>query len=192
MPVLPDRIDVRSEAYRANRAAQETLLTAHDMLLAEVRGGGGEKYVERHRQRGKLLARERVEAIVDPDSPLLELSPLAAWGTAFPVGASLVTAIGVIEDTECVIIANEPTVRGGATNPYTMRKTLRAMEIARQNRLPLVNLVESGGADLPTQSEIFIPGGQSFHDITELSGMGVPTVAVVFGNSTAGAPTYRA
>lgn len=186
MPVLPDRIDVRSEAYRANRAAQETLLTAHDMLLAEVRGGGGEKYVERHRQRGKLLARERVEAIVDPDSPLLELSPLAAWGTAFPVGASLVTAIGVIEDTECVIIANEPTVRGGATNPYTMRKTLRAMEIARQNRLPLVNLVESGGADLPTQSEIFIPGGQSFHDITELSGMGVPTVAVVFGNSTAG------
>lgn len=186
MPVLPDRIDERSDTYRANRAAQEVLLAAHDDLLAQVRGGGGEKYVARHRQRGKLLARERVEAIVDADSPLLELSPLAAWGTQFPVGASLVTAIGVIENTECVIIANEPTVRGGATNPYTMRKTLRAMEIARQNRLPLVNLVESGGADLPTQSEIFIPGGQSFHDITELSAMGIPTVAVVFGNSTAG------
>jgi acetyl-CoA carboxylase carboxyltransferase component len=186
MPALPDRLDISSEAYRTNRAAQEVLLAAHEELLAEVRAGGGEKYVARHRQRGKLLARERVEALVDPDSPLLELSPLAAWGTSFPLGASLVTAIGVIENTECVIIANEPTVRGGATNPYTMRKTLRAMEIARHNRLPLVNLVESGGADLPTQSEIFIPGGQSFHDITELSGMGVPTVAVVFGNSTAG------
>jgi len=186
MPVLPDRVDERSDTYRTNRAAQETLLAAHDELLAQVRGGGGDKYVARHRQRGKLLARERVEAIVDTDSPLLELSPLAAWGSPFPVGASLVTAIGVIENTECVIIANEPTVRGGATNPYTMRKTLRAMEIARQNRLPLVNLVESGGADLPTQSEIFIPGGQSFHDISELSAMGIPTVAVVFGNSTAG------
>jgi acetyl-CoA carboxylase carboxyltransferase component len=142
--------------------------------------------VARHRERDKMLARERVEALLDLESPFLELSPLAAWGTDFPVGAGLVTGIGVIEGTECLIMANDPTVRGGASNPMTMRKSLRAYEIARQNRLPVVNLVESGGADLPTQSEIFIPGGQSFHDITELSAMGVPTVAVVFGNSTAG------
>ncbi len=96
------------------------------------------------------------------------------------------TGIGVIEGTECLIMANDPTVRGGAFNPITMRKSLRAYEIARQNRLPVVNLVESGGADLPTQSEIFIPGGQSFHDITELSAAAIPTIAVVFGNSTAG------
>ncbi|HZY07781.1 MAG TPA: carboxyl transferase domain-containing protein, partial [Ilumatobacteraceae bacterium] len=128
----------------------------------------------------------RVEALLDLESPFLELSPLAAWGTDFPVGAGLVTGIGLIEGTECLIMANDPTVRGGTTNPMTMRKSLRAYEIARQNRLPVVNLVESGGADLPTQSEIFIPGGQAFHDITQLSAEGIPTVAVVFGNSTAG------
>ena len=113
----------------------------------------------RHHARGKLLARERIELLVDRDAPFLELSPVAAWGTDFPVGASVVTGIGVVEGVECVIIANDPTVRGGAVNPYTLKKTQRAGEIALANRLPLVNLVESGGADLPTQAEIFIPGG---------------------------------
>ncbi|MFI2302558.1 acyl-CoA carboxylase subunit beta [Actinacidiphila glaucinigra] len=148
--------------------------------------GGGPKYVDRHRARGKLTARERVELLLDQDSPFLELSPLAAWGSDYPVGASLVTGIGVIEGTECVISANDPTVRGGASNPWTLKKALRANEIALTNRLPLVNLVESGGADLPSQKEIFIPGGALFRDLTRLSAAGIPTVAVVFGNSTAG------
>jgi acetyl-CoA carboxylase carboxyltransferase component len=186
MTVLADRVDERSEVYAANRAAMIELIAEHDRQLALANAGGGERYVERHRQRGKLLARERVQLLVDPDSPFLELSPLAAWGTDFPVGAGIVTGIGVIEGTECVIIANDPTVRGGTSSTVGVRKNLRAMEIARENRLPLVNLVESGGADLPNQSDIFIPGGQSFHDITALSAAGIPTIAVVFGNSTAG------
>jgi acetyl-CoA carboxylase carboxyltransferase component len=184
--ILSDRVVPGSDAFRANREAMLAQLRQHDEQLAVVNGGGGAKYVERHRERDKLLARERVEALLDVESPFLELSPLAAWGTEFPVGAGTVTGIGVIEGTECLIMANDPTIRGGAFNPITMRKSLRAYEIARQNRLPVVNLVESGGADLPTQAEIFIPGGQSFHDITELSAAAIPTVAVVFGNSTAG------
>ncbi len=186
MSVLRDNVDTRSEAYQANRTHLLALLAEHDRQLALVNGGGGEKYVARHRQRGKLLARERVELLIDADSPLLELSPLAAWGTDFPVGAGMFTGVGVVEGTECVLIANDATVRGGTSTVATLRKNLRAMEIARQNRLPVINLVESGGADLPHQSEIFIPGGQGFHDLTELSAMGVPTIALVFGNSTAG------
>ncbi|MEV4838096.1 carboxyl transferase domain-containing protein [Nonomuraea sp. NPDC049486] len=157
-----------------------------DAEHAKAVAGGGAKYVERHRRRGKLLARERIELLVDPDSPFLELSPLAAWGSDFPVGASVVTGIGVIEGVECLISANDPTVRGGASNPWTLRKTLRAADIAFENRLPYVNLVESGGADLPTQKEIFIPGGRIFRDLTRLSAAGIPTIALVFGNSTAG------
>ena len=141
---------------------------------------------QRHRDRGRLLARERIELLLDQDSPFLELSTLAAWGTGFTVGASVVTGIGVVSGIECVIIAHDPTVRGGAMNPYSLRKTLRALEIARVNRLPLVNLVESGGADLPTQAELFVPAGRIFHELTELSALGIPTVALVFGNSTAG------
>ncbi|NUW36098.1 acyl-CoA carboxylase subunit beta [Nonomuraea sp. SMC257] len=157
-----------------------------DAEHAKAVAGGGEKYRERHRARGKLLARERIELLLDPDSPFLELSPLAAWGSDFHVGASVVTGIGVIEGVECVVCASDPTVRGGASNPWTLRKTLRASDIALRNRLPYVNLVESGGADLPTQKEIFIPGGQVFRDLTRLSAAGIPTIALVFGNSTAG------
>jgi acyl-CoA carboxylase subunit beta len=157
-----------------------------DEQLALARAGGGERYVERHRARGKLLARERIELLIDRDSPFLELSPLAAWGTDYTVSASVVTGIGVVEGVECVLVANDPTVRGGSTNPYTARKIGRASDIARENRLPLVNLVESGGADLPTQSEIFIPGGRHFRDLTQLSALGIPTIALVFGSSTAG------
>src|SRR5258708_27661824 len=148
--------------------------------------GGGEKYVARHHKRGKLLARERIELLVDPDSPFLELSPLAAWGTDFPVGASVITGIGVVEGVECVIVANAPTVRGGASNPWTVKKSFRASDIALENRLPVINLVESGGADLPTQKEIFIPGGRMFRDLSRLSAAKIPTIALVLGNSTAG------
>ncbi|MFG2004361.1 acyl-CoA carboxylase subunit beta [Spirillospora sp. NPDC048911] len=153
---------------------------------AKALAGGGEKYVSRHRKRGKLLARERIELLLDPDSPFLELSPLAAWGSDFPVGASVVTGIGVVEGVECVIVANDPTVRGGSSNPWTVKKSFRASDIALENRLPVINLVESGGADLPTQKEIFIPGGRMFRDLTRLSAAGIPTIALVFGNSTAG------
>ena len=186
MGVLASRLDPSSDAYRANRAANLELLAELDRLLAQARAGGGQKYVDRHRARGKLLARERVELLLDRDGPFLELSPLAAWGTDFPVGASGVTGVGPVAGVECVVTASDPTVRGGATNPLGLRKTLRAMEIAERNRLPLVQLIESSGADLPTQSQIFIPGGAVFRNLTRLSRAGIPTVALVLGSSTAG------
>lgn len=184
--MIVSRLDTGSAGYRARREAMLAKLAELAAEQAKAVAGGGARYVERHRARGKLTARERVELLIDPDSPFLELSPLAGWGTEFPVGASLVSGIGVIEGVECVITANDPTVRGGASNPWTLRKTLRAADIALRNRLPYVNLVESGGADLPSQKDIFIPGGQVFRDLTRLSAAGVPTVALVFGNSTAG------
>jgi acetyl-CoA carboxylase carboxyltransferase component len=186
VPVLADRLDRRGPDGAANRDAMLALLADLDTHLDAARGGGGPKYVERHKKRGKLLPRERIELLVDRDAPFLELSPLAAYGTTFPIGASVVTGIGVVEGVECLLIANDPTVRGGATNPVTAKKVGRAMEIAFQNRLPVVNLVESGGADLPTQAEIFIPGGGMFRNLTKLSAARIPTIALVFGNSTAG------
>jgi acyl-CoA carboxylase subunit beta len=186
VPVLTSTLDPRSPTCLDNRAAMLDRLAELESALRQARDGGGEKYVTRHHARGKLLPRERIELLVDRDSPFLELSPVAAWGTDYPVGASVVTGIGVVEDTPCVIVANDPTVRGGAANPYSLKKTRRAGEIARVNRLPMVNLVESGGADLPAQAEIFIPGGAVFKDLTRLSAARIPTVAVVFGNATAG------
>jgi acetyl-CoA carboxylase carboxyltransferase component len=186
VPVLTSSVDVTSEGFRANRAAALATIAALDEQIAVALAGGGDRYQQRHRQRGRLLVRERIELLLDADSPFLELSTLAAWGTAFTVGASAVTGIGVVSGVECVIIAHDPTVRGGAMNPYSLRKTLRALEIARTNRLPVVNLVESGGADLPTQADLFVPAGRIFHELTELSAMAIPTVALVFGNSTAG------
>jgi acetyl-CoA carboxylase carboxyltransferase component len=157
-----------------------------DAEHAKAVAGGGEKYAERHRGRGKLLARERIELLLDEGSAFLELMPLAGWGSEFTVGASLVTGIGVVEGVECMIVANDPTVKGGASNPWTLKKSFRAAQIAAENRLPTINLVESGGADLPTQKEIFIPGGKIFRDLTRASADKRPTIALVFGNSTAG------
>lgn len=179
-------MDTRAAEFGANREAMLEKLAEIDAEHAKAVAGGGEKYVERHRKRGKLLARERIELLLDEDSPFLELSPLAAWGTDYRVGASLVTGIGVVEGVECLISASDPTVKGGASNPWTTKKSFRAADIAAQNRLPSINLVESGGADLPTQKEIFIPGGRIFRDITRASAAGCPTIALVFGNSTAG------
>ena len=170
----------------ANRTAMLEKLEALDAEHAKAVAGGGEKYVDRHHARGKLLPRERIELLVDPGSAFLELSPLAGWGSDFTVGASVVTGIGVVEGVECVITANDPTVKGGASNPWTVRKIFRAGQIAEENGLPTIALVESGGADLPTQKEIFIPGGKLFRDITRSSAAKRPTVALVFGNSTAG------
>jgi acetyl-CoA carboxylase carboxyltransferase component len=179
-------LDPSSPAFAANREALLERLAELDAALDQARAGGGEKYVTRHHRRGKLLPRERIELLLDPDSPFLELSPVAAYGTDFPVGASVVTGIGVVEGVECLVVANDPTVRGGAVNPWSLAKTRRAGEIALANRLPMVNLVESAGADLPTQAEIFIPGGRVFRDLTRLSAAKIPTVSVVFGNATAG------
>jgi len=169
-----------------NREAMLEKLADLETEHAKAVAGGGEKYVERHHARGKLLPRERIELLVDPGSAFLELSPLAGWGSDFTVGASVVTGIGVIEGVECMITANDPTVKGGASNPWTVKKIFRASQIAEENGLPTVALVESGGADLPTQKEIFIPGGKLFRDITRSSAAKLPTIALVFGNSTAG------
>ena len=186
MTVLKTAVDRTSADYAANRAALLEKLADLDAEQAKAVAGGGEKNVTRHHERGKLLARERIELLLDPGAPFLELSSLAAWGSDFTVGASVITGIGVVNGVECMINASDPTVRGGASNPYTLKKVLRANEIALQNRLPVIGIVESGGADLPTQKEIFIPGGRMFRDLTQLSAAGIPTIALVFGNSTAG------
>jgi len=186
MTALGTSVDRSSAEYADNRAHLLDKLAALEADHAKAVAGGGEKYARRHHERGKLLVRERIELLLDPGSPFLELSPLAAWGSDYAVGASVVTGIGVVNGVECVINGSDPTVRGGASNPFTLKKVLRANEIALQNRMPVIGLVESGGADLPSQKEIFIPGGQMFRDLTRLSAAGVPTIALVFGNSTAG------
>jgi len=168
---------------------REAMLEKIEALHAEQAkaiAGGGEKAVARHHARGKLLPRERIELLIDEGSAFLELSPLAAWGSDFPVGASVVTGIGVVEGVECLISANDPSVKGGASNPITVKKIFRASQIAQENGLPTISLVESGGADLPSQKEIFIPGGRMFRDLTRASARKETTIALVFGNSTAG------
>ncbi|MGN6605621.1 MAG: acyl-CoA carboxylase subunit beta [Jatrophihabitans sp.] len=186
MSLLRTSVDTTSVEYQQNREVLLQKLADLDAEHAKAVAGGGAKYVERHRKRGKLTVRERIEALLDPSAPFLELSPLAAWGTDYTVGASVVVGVGVVEGVECLISGSDPTVRGGASNPYTLKKTLRANQIALENRLPVIGLTESGGADLPTQKDIFIPGGQMFRDLTNLSAAGIPTVSLVFGNSTAG------
>ena len=130
MTVLRSTLDTSSDTYRANREALLEQIAAVEAEHAKAVAGGGPKYVDRHRQRGKLLVRERIELLVDEDSPFLELSPLAGWGSEFHVGASVVTGIGVVEGVECLISGSDPTVKGGASNPWTLRKILRANEIA--------------------------------------------------------------
>ncbi|MEV6350933.1 carboxyl transferase domain-containing protein [Actinoplanes sp. NPDC051851] len=184
--VLRTTVDRESPAYVRNRQAMLDLIADLAAQQAKALAGGGRASVERHRRRGRMTARERIELLLDEDSAFLELSTLAGWGTDFAVGGALVTGIGVVEGVECMIVANDPTVRGGASNPVTLKKSFRAAQIAAENRLPTINLVESGGADLPTQKDIFIPGGRHFKGITEASADRRPTIALVFGNSTAG------
>ncbi len=186
MPILPTHIQPTSEEFQRNRTASLEKLTELERLLDEAKAGGGQKYVERHLERGKLLVRDRIELLLDRDSPFLELSSLAAWGSDKPLGANLVTGIGVVSGVECVISANDPTSQAGSSNRFSLAKSLRAMDIARQNRLPFIALVESGGADLPEQADVFIVGGKWFRNLTQLSKAGIPTIALVFGNSTAG------
>lgn len=186
MQVLPTHVDTRSATYAANREWFLARLAELDAALAEVDAAGGPKYVERHHRRGKLMARERIELLLDRDAPFLEIAALAAWGTDFALGGSMICGVGVVSGVECVIVANEPTVKGGSINPYTARKVSRAMEICAENRLPIINLTESGGADLPHQAEIFVPGGAMFRELTRRSAERTPTICLVFGSSTAG------
>jgi acyl-CoA carboxylase subunit beta len=183
---LPTHLDPAGDAARTNREGMLALLAQLEEAQAQARAGGGDKYVARHRDRSRLLPRERIELLIDPDTPLLELSSLTAWGTEYQVGAGGVSALGVVNGVECVIGANDPTVKGGATNQYGLRRALRAQEVARENRLPLINLTESAGADLPKQAEIFVPGGETFRNLTRMSAAGIPTITLVFGPSTAG------
>ena len=191
--VLPTRVDPRSADFAANAEAMHAALDEIDGLLARVTGGGGSDDVEKNarsvarlRGRGKQLPRERIMGLLDAGSPWLELSPLAGWGTDDPLGAGVVSGIGRVHGVDVMIVANDPTVKGGSQGPSAVAKGLRAMDIARENRLPLVNLTESGGADLPKQAEIFVPGGASFRNLTQLSAAGIPTITLVFGSSTAG------
>ncbi|MDQ3781930.1 MAG: acyl-CoA carboxylase subunit beta, partial [Actinomycetota bacterium] len=186
MSTIADTVDTTADAYRANRESMLDHIARIEALVDEAVAGGGEEYVARHRSRGKMLARERIARLVDRDSPFLELGPIAGAGTDFPVGGSVVAGIGVVADVVCLILASDPTVRGGAVNPIGLAKGLRCHRIAAENRLPLIYLVESGGADLPSQADIFVPGGASFRNLTRLSAAGIPTVSIVFGNSTAG------
>jgi acyl-CoA carboxylase subunit beta len=184
--VLATHIDTGSAQFAVNRERMLERLEKLDAELEKARLGGGEKKIARHHERGRMLPRERIELLLDRDSPFLELAPLAAYGSEYEPGASFAAGIGVIEGVECMVSASDPTVRGGTSNPYTMRKSLRMQEIARVNRLPGIGFVESGGADLPRQKEIFIPGGATFRNLTQKSAAGIPTIALVTGNSTAG------
>ncbi len=183
---LVSRLDTRSEEYAANLAAMEELWAEVAAELASVPGIGGQRYVNRHRKRGKMLVRDRIEHLVDPNTPFLELSPLAGWGTRDPVGVGLVTGIGVVEGVQCAITGSDMTYRGGSMNPTSWRKQQRLWEIVHNNRLPLIVLNESAGADLPRQADLFIGGGASFKELTRMSRAGIPTITVAFGPNTAG------
>ena len=186
MTILKSTVDTGAEEFRA---AREVMLTRWDEIAAEhvkALEGGGEAKLARHRSRGKLTARERIDSVLDVGSPFLEVGALAGWGSDFHVGGSVIAGIGTVSGVECLLVANDPTIRGGTSNPWTLRKTLHCNHIAERNNLPVISLVESGGADLQTQKEVFIPGGQIFRDLTRLSKKGIPTIAVVYGNSTAG------
>ena len=186
MSRLRSRVDVRSPEFGQNQAATAALLAEVEAAMAQVRAGGSERAVSRHRERGKLMVRERIDLLLDRGSPFLELAPLAGWGSDDPLGGGVVAGIGQVAGTWCVVSGNDPTVKGGAQSPTSVRKVLRVMEVARENRLPLVNLTETAGADLPKQADVFVPGGAVFRELTQMSAAGIPTVTLVFGSSTAG------
>ena len=182
---------VHDDTFDRRRERMEELVAELRVRTALVAAGGGEKAVERHRSRGKLTARERIDLLVDPGTAFLELNALAAWelydGDA--PSAGIVTGIGAIEGRQCVVVANDATVKGGSYYPLTVKKHLRAQEVARENRLPCLYLVDSGGAFLPLQAEVFPDRehfGRIFFNQARLSALGIPQIAVVMGSCTAG------
>jgi acetyl-CoA carboxylase carboxyltransferase component len=181
----------RDEVFERRRGRMEELVAELRERTAQVAGGGGEKATERHRSRGKLTARERIDRLIDPGAAFLELNALAAWNLYDGVApaAGIVTGIGVVEGQECVIVANDATVKGGTYFPLTVKKHLRAQEVAEQNRLPCLYLVDSGGAFLPLQDEVFPDRdhfGRIFFNQAQMSAKGIAQIAVVMGSCTAG------
>jgi acetyl-CoA carboxylase carboxyltransferase component len=185
--VIRSSIDHKSGSYSANYAAMQGALGRLRAELQRSTQGGGEKYVKRHLERGKLLPRDRIETLLDAGSYFLEIATLAGHGmeNEFP-GAGVIGGIGLVSGRECLITANEATAKGGATSEAGLWKNSRLAEIARTNHLPGIMLVESAGADLPVQSKIFVAGGRGFREITRRSKERIPTISVVFGSSTAG------
>ncbi|MBS0388415.1 MAG: methylcrotonoyl-CoA carboxylase [Proteobacteria bacterium] len=191
MPAIDSGLDPRSADFRANRAAMEALVADLRARQQHAALGGGETARARHVARGKLLPRQRVEMLLDPGTPFLELSPLAATGLYHgeAPGAGLITGIGRVAGRECLVVCNDATVKGGTYYPITVKKHLRAQEIARENRLPCVYLIDSGGAHLPSQDEVFPDRehfGRIFYNQATMSAAGIPQIAVVMGSCTAG------
>jgi acetyl-CoA carboxylase carboxyltransferase component len=191
MAILTSQVERESEEFARRRERMEGLVAELRERSAQVARGGGDKATERHRSRGKLTARERVDRLVDPGGAFLELNTLAAWDMydAQAPAAGIVTGIGVVEGRECVIVANDATVKGGTYFPITVKKHLRAQEIAEQNRLPCLYLVDSGGAFLPLQDDVFPDRdhfGRIFFNQARMSAKGIPQIAVVMGSCTAG------
>lgn len=196
MAILRSTLDIRSDEFVKNRADMLEQLSIIDQLHQEAADGGGPRAMARLRSRGKLPVRERISAVLDPDSPFYEITPLAAYCSDYTVGGGLVMGIGVISGVECLIEGNDPTVLGGAITAFAGKKLMRAIEICRENRLPYVQFVESAGGDLRgnddpervmrEQQTHFAESGRLFYDVTELSKLRIPSVAVVFGSSTAG------
>ncbi len=191
MSILESHVDRSSIEFQENSRYFRQLLDELNGRMRRVQQGGGEDAIARHRKRNKLLARERVELLCDPDTPFLEFSPLAAWDmyeNEAP-SAGIVTGIGVVEGQECVIVANDATVKGGTYYPMTVKKHLRAQEIAEQNHLPCIYLVDSGGAFLPLQADVFPDRehfGRIFYNQARMSSQGIPQIAAVMGSCTAG------
>ncbi|MGA0610598.1 carboxyl transferase domain-containing protein [Caldimonas sp. KR1-144] len=196
MPVLESKLNTRGDEFRANAAAMRALVDDLNARLEKIAQGGGEAARAKHLGRGKLLPRERVEGLLDPGTPFLEIAPLAAHevykekdGSDAAPCAGVIAGIGRIGGVECVIVCNDATVKGGTYYPLTVKKHLRAQEIAEQNRLPCIYLVDSGGANLPNQDEVFPDRdhfGRIFYNQANLSAQGVPQIAVVMGSCTAG------
>jgi len=191
MPILESKLDPRSDEWRANAAAMEALVADLRETVRRLSRGGDDAARERHVARGKLLPRERIAQLLDPGAPFLELSQLAAYGMYGDdaPGAGIITGIGRVAGVECVIVCNDATVKGGTYYPVTVKKHLRAQEIAQENRLPCIYLVDSGGANLPNQDEVFPDRdhfGRIFYNQANLSAQGIAQIAVVMGSCTAG------
>lgn len=191
MESLESQLSPNSPSFQENTAFHRTLAEELRERLKTVRGGGGEKYRKRHTDQGKLFVRERIDRLLDPGSPFLELAPLAAWEVYeedVPC-AGVVTGIGRVSGRECLIIANDATVKGGSYHPLTVKKHLRAQQVAQENYLPCIYLVDSGGAFLPMQDEVFPDSddfGRIFYNQARMSALGIPQIAVVMGSCTAG------
>lgn len=191
MPALTSKLNPRSEEFKASASAMRLLVGDLNARLAKIAEGGGEAARAKHTARGKLLPRERVEMLLDPDTPFLEIGALAGlsmYDDAAP-GGGLIAGIGRIAGVECLVVCNDATVKGGTYYPITVKKHLRAQEIAQQNRLPCVYLVDSGGANLPNQDEVFPDRdhfGRIFYNQAQMSAQGIPQIAVVMGSCTAG------